>query len=90
LGLSYRKPENALENCTMKTCTSFRSTQYFRVIKLRKVKGAGYLVHIGEKRNLYRIVVEKHEGKKQVGKPSCRYEGNKRIDVKDMGCQSVY
>jgi hypothetical protein len=54
------------------------------VIKLRNVKGAGHLAHMVEKRNLYRIVVGKHEGKKQVGIPSCSYEDNKRIDVKEI------
>ena len=34
---------------------------------------------------LYMIVVGKHEEKKQVGTPSCRYEGNKRRNVKEIG-----
>jgi hypothetical protein len=45
---------------------------------------------MGEKINLYRIVVGKHEGKKQVGTPSCRCEGHTRIDVNEMGWQGVY
>jgi hypothetical protein len=45
---------------------------------------------MGEKRNLYRIVVGKYEGKKQVGTPSCRCESNTRIDVKEMGWQGVH
>jgi len=55
------------------------------VIKFRNVKGAGHLAYMGEKRNLYRIFVGKHEGKKQVGTPSCRYEDKKRRDVKEIG-----
>jgi hypothetical protein len=32
----------------------------------------------GEKRNLYRNLVEKPEGKKPVGRPRCRWEDNIR------------
>jgi hypothetical protein len=51
----------------MKTCMSCSSTEYFRVIKLRTIKGSGNLAHMGEKRNLYRIAVGKRKGKKQIG-----------------------
>jgi hypothetical protein len=47
-------------------------TEYFRVIKFRNIKGAGYVAHIGEKRNLYRVVVGKRQGKRQVGISSRR------------------
>jgi len=47
------KLQKAGENCTMKTCMSYSSAQYFGVIILRNVKGAGNLAHVGEKRNLY-------------------------------------
>jgi hypothetical protein len=40
---------------------------------------------MGEKRNAYRILVGKPEGKRQLGRPRCRWEDNIRMDIeRDM------
>jgi hypothetical protein len=40
---------------------------------------------IGEKRNAYRILVGKPEGKRPLGRPRCRWEDNIRMDLREIG-----
>jgi hypothetical protein len=40
---------------------------------------------MGEKRNAYRILVGKSEGKKPLGRPRRRWEDNIRMDLREDG-----
>jgi hypothetical protein len=40
---------------------------------------------MGEKRNAYRILVGKPEGKRQLGRPRRRWEDNIRMDLREIG-----
>jgi hypothetical protein len=40
----------------------------------------------GAKRNSYRILVGKPEGKRLLGRPRCRWEDNIKMDLRDIGC----
>jgi hypothetical protein len=40
---------------------------------------------MGEKRNTYRILVGKPEGKKPLGRPRHRWEYNIKMDLKEIG-----
>jgi hypothetical protein len=37
-----------------------------------------------EMRNMYKILVEKSEGKKPLGRPRCRWEDNIKLDLKEI------
>jgi hypothetical protein len=39
----------------------------------------------GEKRNSYRILVGKPEGKRPLGRPRCRWEDNIKMDLRKIG-----
>jgi hypothetical protein len=50
-----------------------------RVIKSRRMRWAGHVVHKGEGRGVYRVLVRKSEGKGLLGRPRHRWEDNIRM-----------
>jgi hypothetical protein len=42
---------------------------------------------MGKNRVAYRVLVGKHEGKRQLGRPSPRWEDNIKIDIQEVGCE---
>jgi len=44
----------------------------------------GYVARIGEKRDKYRVLVGKHEGKRQLGRPKRRWEYNIKMDLQEV------
>jgi hypothetical protein len=36
-------------------------------------------------RNAYNILVRKHEGKRPLGRPRCRWEDSIRMDLREIG-----
>jgi hypothetical protein len=44
---------------------------------------------MGEKRNVYRLLVGKPEGKRSLGKPRCWWVDNIRMDLREMGWGNV-
>jgi hypothetical protein len=45
--------------------------------------------HMGEERNIYKDLVREPERKKPFGRPRRRREDNTKIDLKEIGCESV-
>jgi hypothetical protein len=43
-----------------------------RIMKSMRMRWAGYVARMGEKRNLYRILVGPPEGKRLLGRLGCR------------------
>jgi hypothetical protein len=44
---------------------------------------------MGEKRNLYRILVDKPEGKRPIGRPRRRWVDNIKIDLREIGWDGI-
>jgi len=40
---------------------------------------------MGEKRGVYRVLVEKLEGKRSLGRPRCGWEDNIKMDLYEVG-----
>jgi hypothetical protein len=74
----WRKLHNELHNW-------YFSPNIIRIIKSRKMRLAGHLARMGEKRNAYRILMGKPEGKRPLGRPRCRWVDNIRIDLRETG-----
>jgi hypothetical protein len=55
------------------------------IIKSRKMKWAGHVVTVGEKRNAYRMLVGKPEGKRPLGTPRRRWMDNMKMDLSEIG-----
>jgi hypothetical protein len=60
-----------------------------RIIKLRRMRWAGHVAQIGEKRNVYRILVGKPERKRPLGRPRYRWVYNIKVDLGEIGWGSV-
>jgi hypothetical protein len=56
-----------------------------RVIKSRRMRWAGRVTRIGEGRSVYRVLVEKPEGKRPLGRPRRRWGDNIRMDHQEVG-----
>ena len=57
-----------------------------RVIKSRRMRWAGYVERMGEERGVYRVLMGKPEGRRPLGRPSCRWVDNIRMDLQEVGC----
>jgi hypothetical protein len=55
------------------------------VIKSRIKRWAGHVAHMVEGRGIYRVLVGKPEGKRPLGRPSCRWEYNIKVDLQEVG-----
>jgi hypothetical protein len=49
------------------------------------MKCAGHVTFMGEKRNVYRVLVRKPEGKRPHGRPRRRWEDGVRIYLAEIG-----
>jgi hypothetical protein len=63
----------------------YSSPNIIRMIKSRRMRWAGHVTRMGRKRNAYRLLVEKPEGKRLLGRPRHRWVDNIKIDVRDIG-----
>jgi hypothetical protein len=50
----------------------FSSPSIIRIIKSRRMRWVGHVARMGQKRNVYRLLVGKPEGKKPLGRPRRR------------------
>jgi hypothetical protein len=56
-----------------------------RVIKARRMRWAGHVARMGKKRDVYRVLVGKPEGKRPFGRPRHRWENNIKMDLQEVG-----
>jgi hypothetical protein len=61
------------------------SLNIIRIIKSRRMRWAGHVARMGEKRNAYRLLVGKPEGKRPQGRPRLRWVDNIRMDLGEVG-----
>jgi hypothetical protein len=55
------------------------------VMKSRMLRWAGNVARKGEKRGSYRVLVWEPEGKRQLGRPRCRWEDIIKMDLQEVG-----
>jgi hypothetical protein len=61
------------------------SLNVVRIIKSRRIGWAGHAAHMREMRNAYKILVGKPEGRRQLGRPRCRWEVYSKMDHNRVG-----
>jgi hypothetical protein len=62
----------------------YSSPSIIRIIKLKKMRLAGHVARMGEKRNVYRLLVGKPERKRSLGRPRCRLIDNIKTDLLEI------
>ena len=50
------------------------------------MRWAGHVSRMGQCRGVYRVLVGKPGGKRALERPRCRWEGNIKIDLYEVGC----
>jgi hypothetical protein len=63
----------------------YSSPNIIQVIKSRRMRWAGHVARIGEKRGAYRILVGRPEGRRPLGRPRRRWEDNIKMELQEGG-----
>jgi hypothetical protein len=66
-------------------CILYSSPNIIRVIKSRRLRLAGHVARMGEKRGAYRALVGKPEGRRPLGRPRRRWEDNIKMYFMEVG-----
>jgi hypothetical protein len=61
------------------------SPSIIRIIKARRMRWVGHVARMGGKRNAYRLLVGKPEGRRPLGRPRRRWLDNIRMDLVEVG-----
>jgi hypothetical protein len=67
----------------------YSSPSIIRIIESKRVRWAGNVARMGEKRNAYRLLTEKPEGKRPLGRPRRSWADNIKIDLLEIGWDGV-
>jgi hypothetical protein len=67
----------------------YSSPNIIRMMTSRRMRWAGYVARIRDKRNAYRILAGKLEGKRPLERPRCRWMDNIKMDVREIGWDGV-
>jgi hypothetical protein len=60
-----------------------------RIIKSRRMRWVGHVAQMGEKRNVYRLLLGKPEGMRPLGRPRSRWIDNIKMDLLEIACSVV-
>jgi hypothetical protein len=64
------------------------SPNIIRVIKSRKMRWVGKEAHVRDSISVYRVLVEKPERKRPLGRPRRRWNNNIKMHLQEVGAQT--
>jgi len=67
----------------------YSSPNFVRVITSRRIRWAEHVAHMGEERDVYRVLVGKPVGKRPLGRLRHRWEDNIKMDLREIGIDGV-
>jgi hypothetical protein len=67
----------------------YSSLNIVRVIKSRRMRWVGHVAYMEEGRGVYRVLVGSPKGKKPLRRPRHRWEGNIKMDLREIGTDGV-
>ena len=53
------------------------------------VRWAGHITRTWERRGVYRVLIGKPEGKRPLGRPRFRWQGNIKMDFQEVECEGM-
>jgi hypothetical protein len=65
------------------------SPSKIRIINSRRMRWAGHVTRMGERRNAYRILERKPEEKRSLGRLGRRWVENIKMDLQEIGWDGV-
>jgi hypothetical protein len=65
------------------------SPNIVRGIKKRRMRWAGHVARMGERRGVYMVLVGKSKGKRPLVRPKRRWEDNIKMDLQEMECEGT-
>jgi hypothetical protein len=65
------------------------SPNIHRVIKSRRMRWAGHVARMWDKRSVCRVLVGKPEGKRPLGRPTRGWEDNIKMNIQEVGCGNM-
>ena len=65
----------------------YSSSNIVRVIKLRRMRWAGHVARMGERRGMYIVSVGKLEGKRPLERPRLSWKDNIKMELQEVGRQ---
>jgi hypothetical protein len=63
----------------------YSSPNIIRVKKSRRMRWAGHVASMGEKRRAYRILMGRPDGRRPLGRPGRRWGDNIKMDLQEVG-----
>jgi len=81
LGLSGTRRKGSEENYIMRSLMICTLPSIVRVMKSIRTRLAGYVARMGEKRGVYRVLVQKPEEKRPLGRPRHRWKDNIKVNL---------
>jgi hypothetical protein len=63
----------------------YSSPNIIRVMKSRRLRWAGHVARMGERRGAYRALVGRSEGRRPLKRPRLRWEDNIKMDLREVG-----
>jgi ribosome biogenesis protein Tsr3 len=67
----------------------YSSSCTIRIIKVRRIRWAGHVARMREKRNTFRMLVGKPEGRRPLARPRRRWVDNIGLDLVEVGWSDV-
>jgi hypothetical protein len=67
----------------------YSTANIFLVIKSRRMRWAGHVARMEERRGVYRVLVGNPEGKRSLGRPRRKWEDNIKMYLQEVGCESM-
>jgi hypothetical protein len=64
----------------------YSSPTIVRVIKSRRIRWVGHVARMAERRGAETVWMGKPEGKRPLGRPTCRWKNNIKMDLQKVEC----